>query len=114
MPARRLAHLNLAGARARIRAHTAADGAPAFEMLERRDEILRWLVWDGPSTVSELVEHYTHWCFDSGADCDYRLAIEERASSALVGSISIRFGGHPGQGDVGYWVGLPFQNRGLG
>ena len=114
MPARRLAHVRLAGEHAHIRAHMPADGAPAFALLERREEILRWLVWDGPSSVSELCEHYAHWCFESGADCDYRLAIEERASGALAGSISIRFGGHPGQGDVGYWVGLPFQGRGLG
>jgi len=110
---RRIASVDLAGTRARLRLHRAEDAAAAFLLLDGQEEILRWLLWDGPSSPLELAEHYRHGnAFDGSPDL--RLAIEERASGALAGSLSLRFGGHPGLGDVGYWIGLPFQGRGLG
>jgi ribosomal-protein-alanine N-acetyltransferase len=111
---RRLAALDLAGARARLRPHRAEDADAAYALLAGQDEILRWLVWDGPLGAEELVAHYRGGGFEEGGTSDLRLAIEERASGALAGSITLRFGGHPGQGDLGYWVGVPFQRRGLG
>jgi len=114
MPGRRLARLLLEGERARLRPHRSDDDGPAYALLAGRQEILRWLVWDGPRAVEELREYYGHWRFDAGGGSDFRLAIEERASGELAGSISVRFGGHAGTGDVGYWVGMPFQGRGLG
>ena len=112
--ARRLARLRLAGERARLRPHEAGDAEPAFALLHRQEEILRWLVWDGPSSPEELRDYYSRWCLDTESGCDYRLAIEELAGGTLAGSISVRFAGHPRQGDIGYWVGLGFQRRGLG
>lgn len=111
---RRLAAVDLVGQYARLRGHRSADADAAFELLAGCDEILRWLVWDGPSSAAELGEHYQRWAIAGDGGPDLRLAIEERASGALAGSLSLRFGGHPGQGDVGYWVGLGFQRRGLG
>lgn len=111
---RRLAAVDLVGERVRLRPHARTDAAAAFALIARRDEILRWLVWDGPAAPEELAEYYAHWVVEGAGGPDLRLAIEERASGALAGSLSVRFGGHPGQGDVGYWVGLPFQRRGLG
>jgi RimJ/RimL family protein N-acetyltransferase len=111
---RRLAALDLIGERVRLRPHRSEDAAAAFALIAGRDEILRWLVWDGPSSPAELGEYYGRWAIDSDGGPDLRLAIEERASGALAGSLSVRFAGHPGQGDIGYWVGLPFQGRGLG
>jgi RimJ/RimL family protein N-acetyltransferase len=112
--ARRLAGLDLEGERVRLRPHTSADAAAAFALIAGRDEILRWLVWDGPASPGELGEYYERWAIEGDGGPDLRLAIEERASGALAGSISLRFAGHPGQGDIGYWVGLAFQGRGLG
>jgi len=111
---RRLAAVDLHGERVRLRPHRSADAAAAFALIARREEILRWLVWDGPSSPEELGEYYERWTSSSDGGPDLRLAIEERASGALAGSLSVRFAGHPGQGDIGYWVGLPFQRRGLG
>jgi ribosomal-protein-alanine N-acetyltransferase len=111
---RRLAAVDLVGERVRLRPHRSEDAATAFELIARRDEILRWLVWDGPSSPEELAEYYARWLSASDGAPDLRLAIEERASGALAGSLSIRFAGHPGQCDIGYWVGLPFQRLGLG
>ncbi len=111
---RRLAAVDLVGERVRLRGHRSADAEAAYVQLAGRDEILRWLVWDGPASPAELGEHYQRWAVEGDGGPDLRLAIEEHASGALAGSLSMRFGGHPGQGDVGYWVGLAFQRRGLG
>ena len=111
---RRLAAVDLVGERARLRGHRSEDADAAYALLAGRDEILRWLVWDGPTTPGELAEYYRRWAVEGDGGPDLRLAIEERATGALAGSLSVRFGGHPGQGDVGYWVGLAFQRRGLG
>jgi len=90
------------------------DAGPAFAMLAGEDAILRWLVWDGPSSETELEEHYRTWLVDDQGAPDLRLALEERSGGTLVGSLSLRFGGHPEQGDAGYWIGVPWQRRGLG
>lgn len=111
---RRLVSLRLQGELVSLRLHSALDGEPAYALLHGQQEILRWLVWDGPASAGELAEYYGHGGRESESGRDLRLAIEERASGRLAGSISLRFGGHPGQGDLGYWLGLPFQGRGLG
>jgi RimJ/RimL family protein N-acetyltransferase len=118
MPQRRLVDVDLCGERVRLRLHRAEDAAAAFALLEGQDEILRWLVWEGPSSPLDLAEYYRRGAHLDGA-LDLHLAIEERAleeraSGALIGSLSLRFTGHPGQGDVGYWIGVPFQGRGFG
>jgi RimJ/RimL family protein N-acetyltransferase len=109
---RRLVALDLAGELVRLRPHATTDAEPAFALIAGQDEILRWLVWEGPSAPAELAEHYQRWCVEGDGGPDLRLAMEDRASGALVGSLSLRFDGHAGQGDLGYWVGRAFQNRG--
>jgi RimJ/RimL family protein N-acetyltransferase len=109
---RRLALVDLARAGTRLRLHHPSDAAAAFALLAGQDEILRWLLWEGPTTPVELAQHYRGGNALDGSP-DLRLAIEERASGALAGSLSLRFGAEAGRGDVGYWVGLPFQRRGL-
>jgi RimJ/RimL family protein N-acetyltransferase len=113
MARRRIATVDLCAARARLRLHRPEDAAEAFLLLDGQDEILRWLLWEGPASPVELAEHYRHGNALDGSP-DLLLAIEEHATGRLAGSLSLRFGGHPGHGDVGYWVGLPFQGRGLG
>ncbi|NOT30931.1 MAG: GNAT family N-acetyltransferase [Planctomycetes bacterium] len=128
-PRRWLTEVDLVGERVRLRAHRREDARPAFELLHGQEEILRWLVWDGPASPEELEDYYAHGLVTSATARDLRLAIEERASGALAGSLAVRFLGHaaqgdthgglqgdaPGdtQGDIGYWVGLPHQRRGL-
>lgn len=113
MSRRCIAALDLVAARARLRLHRPDDAAAAFTLLDGQDEILRWLLWEGPSSALELAQHYRHGNALDGSP-DLRLAIEERASGSLAGSLSLRFAALEGRGDVGYWVGLPFQGRGLG
>lgn len=97
-----------------MRPHAADDDRPAFELVAGRDEILRWLVWNGPASEAELREHYRHWRLESDEGNDYRFAIEDVASERFAGSIAVRFTGHPRTGDVGYWIGEPFWGRGIG
>ncbi len=111
---RRLTDVELVGERVRLRPHRRADARPAFELLHAREEILRWLVWDGPVSAEELEDYYARGCLAGEGGSELRLAIEERSSGALAGSLSVRFPSHSGQGDVGYWVGEPHQGRGLG
>lgn len=102
------------GARVTLRPHRPEDAAPAFALLHGNDAILRWLVWDGPRDRAELERYYGLWRVVRPDGEDYSLAVVERASGELIGSFGMRFGGHPGTGDVGYWIGTPYQGRGFG
>ena len=114
MSSRRLEHLILEGERVRLRLQRESDAAPAFALLAGEERILRWLLWDGPASESELAEYYRQAAFDGEHAQDFRLALEERAEGRLIGSLALRFGGHGGQGDLGYWIGVPFQGQGFG
>ncbi len=118
-PTRRLADVDLTGELVCLRPHRREDAAAAFELLSGQDEILRWLVWDGPSSPAELEPYYANWVVTGAGGPELRLALEERASGALAGSFALRFVGHGGKGhggqcDIGYWLGSSFQGRGLG
>ena len=63
-----------------------------------------------PSGSAESV--YRAWRVGTHDADDYHFAICRRSDEELVGSIGLRFIGHPGTGDVGYWVGEPHWNHG--
>lgn len=109
-----IANVELGGELVLIRPQSAEMASEAFRLIHGEEEILRWLVWDGPERVDDLREFYRRWvvCGDDG--CDYHFGIFERAAGRLVGSIGMRFSGHPGVGDVGYWIGTPYWGRGFG
>lgn len=76
-----------------------------------RSAVADTLVWDGPASEEEFLSTYAA----PGGDPSHRhFTIVEAATGAPVGSLSIRPGFQPARGDIGYWVGLPFQGRGLG
>src|SRR5262245_54519540 len=122
MTSRRLARLHLEGERALLRPHRADDDRAAFALLAGRAEILRWLLWSGPTSVDELREHYRVWHVHDSGRHELRLAIVERASGSFAGSMALRVGlglelpEHDGAttADIGYWIGTAFQGRGLG
>lgn len=95
-----------------IRPHVPEDAEAAFELLHEREPILRWLVWDGPRELDELRMYYSRWVVAGEGGNDYHFAVVERDTERLVGSIGVRFTGHPGTGDVGYWLGEPYWGRG--
>jgi RimJ/RimL family protein N-acetyltransferase len=122
MTSRQLARLHLEGEHVLLRPHRAEDDRAAFALLAGRAEILRWLLWSGPTSVDELREHYRTWQVHDTGRQELRLAIVERAGGLVAGSMALRSGlasELPGQdgattADIGYWIGTPFQGRGLG
>ncbi len=104
----------LGGERVLLRPHLPGDAPRAFEMLEGEQRILSWLTWAGPSSVQELAEYYGEWRFRTQDGDDLRLAILDREKGQLVGSIALRFVGHPDVADVGYWIGAEYHKQGFG
>lgn len=109
----RLAHARLVGEGVALRPVRPEDAAVGFPLIHRREEVTRWLCWDGPDDEVELRRAYGSWRVGDGAEANYRLAIEAE-QAGFVGTLSLRFQGHPGLGDVGYWVASRHWGRGIG
>ncbi len=103
----------LEGEQVRLRPFDRADAEAAFPLIHEREPILRWLVWGGPTEVSELEAYFGQWIRPHKDGADYGFAIEECATGAFAGSITVRFAGHSHIGDLGYWLGEPFWGRGF-
>ncbi len=88
-----------------------ASVAPAAYHLLRDENVLEWLLWDGPSSESEIESTYRIW-EDSFGLRDYWFAMEKTGETGLIGCIDIRFPQHRQQADIGYWLGRPFWNHG--
>ena len=104
-------HIELLGDKVRLRPIRASDAADAYRLLAD-DAILRWLSWDGPASEAEIAETYRRWEMELKTDENCYLAIERVDEPGLVGCITARFPRHPRQVDIGYWLGVPYWNRG--
>lgn len=106
----------LEGQRALLRPLVPDDADRAFEMLAGRREILDWLEWSGPAERADLDPLFSSWRQGGDEGRDYHLAILDRSSGpdgVFAGSIDIRFRGHPGCGDLGFWLDPEHWGRGL-
>ena len=65
------------------------------------------LVWDGPDSLESFLATYDR---PPGAPAHRHYTI--LGGGEPVGSFSLRPGEQPLRGDIGYWVGIPFQGRG--
>lgn len=109
-----LKHAELVGDSVLLRPVDPADVPICFDMVHDRREITDWLIWDGPESIEEIAPWYLTWPLgDPTRGCDYHFAIVDRVDGAFSGSISLRFHDHVFQGDLGYWVALEKQGRGL-
>lgn len=105
--------LRLEGERTALVPVAPAHALDLFPHVHGRDEVLRWLIWDGPSSVEELAAAYEEWRFPSPEGIGLHLAILERALEFRpVGTIGLRFQ-QAGLGDVGYWLASERWGRGL-
>jgi RimJ/RimL family protein N-acetyltransferase len=102
----------LVGERVRLRPLHASDAERAFEVIHRRREILRWLHWPGPESVDDLLLAFAHWAAYGEDGDNYQFTIADRDDDRFAGSISVRFAGHPGVGEIGYWLGIERWGRG--
>jgi ribosomal-protein-alanine N-acetyltransferase len=103
--------IELVGEKVRLRPAVAADAAEAYRLVTD-DRILRWLLWEGPDAESDMVEVFGRWQRQLRCGEDYNFAIERRDEPGVIGCISSRPVEHQHQADIGYWLGVPFWNRG--
>lgn len=113
-----LADLDLRTEGVRLRPLRVEDAEAGFALLAGRSEILEWLEWSGPRSVEDLRAQARAWRTTSDAGANYGLAIvlpraRADAPDQLVGGMSLRFVDHPERGDLGYWIGVEHQRRGL-
>ena len=107
-----LKSLHLVGERAALRPIRASDAADAYAWLHEQDDVLRWVPWSGPESPDELERHYSEWRRSRADGWDYTFAIVN-SSEQFCGALTLRFGGHAGSGDVGYWIAPEHQAQGL-
>jgi RimJ/RimL family protein N-acetyltransferase len=104
----------LEGEVAVLRPLAVGDVDAAFDMLHGRREILDWLEWNGPDTREDLVGFYDSWrSGDPDEGHDYHFALEQRGDRRFCGCFGVRFRGHPGRGDLGFWIETASWGRGL-
>jgi len=109
----RLRDLLLEGQRVALRPLDARDAQAAFGMLAHKREILDWLEWPGPEAPEDLAPMFTSWRQGLEEGSDYHLAIVDRSDGGFAGGLDLRFRGHAGCGNLGYWVDTARWGRGL-
>ncbi|MFC1866198.1 GNAT family N-acetyltransferase [Chloroflexota bacterium] len=95
----------------KLRPIKASDAQVAYPML-KREELLSWLLWDGPKDEKEVFNTYSQWGKEFGKARDYQFAIERLNNPGIIGSIGLEFPEHEKQADIGYWLGYQFWNNG--
>jgi len=108
-----LAWAELEGEFALLRPVRGADAEHAFSLIHGRREVLDWLIWQGPATITELADHWSHWATPGEVGFRYHFAIVEKASGKVCGTVGLRFHDRPLHGDIGYWIGSPYWGEGL-
>ena len=73
-----------------------------------------WICWDGPETLADLVDRYVSWRLHTPAEPVYVFVLERVEDDTVIGEGTLRFDGHPGVGDLGYWLGAAFHGAGHG
>ena len=107
------ADVELVGSRIRLRPIRPEDALGAYGLLVD-DQVTRTLLWDGPSSLEELIEAYgrrAEW-WETGVGT-YTFGIEVLGSSSIVGSIDARIQAYPQVFEIGYWLGVPHWGKGL-
>jgi RimJ/RimL family protein N-acetyltransferase len=79
-------------------------------------DIVKWLLWDGPTDKAEFTRRYAEeFPAEMQAGFGYRFAIEPLEGSNFAGNISVRlphYANSANSADIGYWLGVPYWNRG--
>lgn len=104
-------HIELVGDKVRLRPICETDAADAYRLVAD-EAVLANLAWDGPASEAEIAETYRRWETEIKAGENCCLAIERVDKPGLVGCIDARFPRHPRQADIGYWLGVPYWNKG--
>jgi ribosomal-protein-alanine N-acetyltransferase len=89
-----------------------SDAQLAFKLVFNNDEILKWLLWDGPKDENEIASTYKRWDDELGTTRDVYLAIEQIKTPGLVGCISLNRKDSFEQADMGYWLSVAYWGKG--
>ncbi len=100
--------------RTRLRPSKASDAAHLFPHIHRQSAVTDWICWDGPETRADLIDRYISWRLHTPEEPVYVFVIERTSDDAVIGEGTLRFDGHPGVGDLGYWLGESFHGQGHG
>ncbi len=105
--------IEITGTTVKLRPLTAADADPAWDLVHDNREILKWLLWDGPVDKGELVKTWREqWPEEMRQGKSYRLAIEPLEGPNFAGVISLKLPYYANSLEIGYWLGIPYWNKG--
>ncbi len=100
--------------RTRLRPSSASDAARLFPHIHRQSAVTDWICWDGPENQVDLIDRYVSWRLHTPEEPVYVFIIERTSDDEVIGEGTLRFDGHPGVGDLGYWLGEAFHGGGHG
>lgn len=98
----------------RLRGVRSGDAEALFPAVHDVPEVTRWLCWEGPVDLDEMERRYASWRLGLPGQRVYVLAVEDVPSGQVVGEVTLRFDGHPGVGDLGYWLAAEHHGKGHG
>jgi len=101
----------LIGEKVQLRPIKATDAHAAYTMV-KDENIIKWLLWDGPKNEQELSKTYNQWENDFGNKRDYYFAIEQINNPGIIGSIDLRSPEYIERAETGYWMAVPHWGNG--
>jgi RimJ/RimL family protein N-acetyltransferase len=72
------------------------------------------ILWDGPESLQSYESGFAEREIQIASGTRHMRTIIDPASGALAGTADIRPDSNYFRGDLGLWIGLPFQGKGLG
>ncbi len=92
---------------------TSHDAEELFELL-KGSSVTQTILWNGPTSLEELRTGLHEREQQTKNGTMHQFTIFERSSSHRIGSIDIRPNDEKFRGDVGLWIGVPYQGRDYG
>ena len=97
----------------KVRPVKAQDAEELFPLIYK-SSITDTICWDGPSSLEDFrsgLKEREHLAQEGAV---HQFTIIERKTSKTIGSIDIRPYEELFRGDIGLWIGVPFQGKGYG
>jgi len=99
------------GDKIQVRPIHTSDAHLAFTLVND-EEILKWLLWDGPKSEREITTTYKQWETDFGRKRECHLAIERINIPGIVGCIGLNRRDYMEKADMGYWLAAAHWSKG--
>jgi ribosomal-protein-alanine N-acetyltransferase len=92
---------------------SAEDALPLFPMVFHTP-VTDTLQWDGPISLEEYVQGIGERARRVQAGESHLFTIFVLSTGKPIGMIDVRPGDDPARGDIGLWIGQPYQGKGFG